>query len=355
MKTILLTNGRIWDGTQFLEGDIYVKDGIISKIGPRIGCSADFVFDARDKIVSTGLVDAHAHFRGISPNQYGSPAEAVCFPFGVTAAADASAEQGNQAVIHASMVKTVVFVCPVIRNNQTDFSDAETLLARYGDHAVGIKLFFDTSASEVTDITVLKEVCEFAHKRNIRVLVHTTRSPVPMADITGLLCEGDILTHAFHGGVNNALEDHFQSLMHAQKRGVIIDAGLAGTSHVDFSIFREAINRGLLPNVIGTDITKLTAFIRGGRFGMTMCMNIAAALGMEETDILRAVTSGPAKALGKENKWGRLKEGDCADIAVLQKTNEAMELTDKAGYHLHSDKGYRCLLTIADGEVVYRH
>lgn len=334
---------------------MFVQNGVISKIGPNIGCSADFVFDARDKIVSAGLVDAHAHLRGISPNQYGSPAEAICFPFGVTAVADASTEQGNQAVLKSFMVKTVVFICPEIRNNHADFSRTKVLLAQYGYHAVGVKLFFDTSASEVTDTTVLKEVCDFAHEQNLRVLVHTTRSPVPMADIADMLREGDILTHAFHGGEKNALEDDFQSLIRAQKRGVIIDAGLAGTSHVDFAIFREAIKRGFLPDVIGTDITKLTAFIRGGRFGMTMCMNIAAALGMEEADILRAVTSAPAKALGKEKEWGWLKEGGCADITVLQKTNEPMDLIDKAGVHLHSDKGYRCLLTIADGEVVYRH
>ena len=87
---------------------------------------------------------------------------------------------------------------------------------------------------------------------------------------------------------------------------------------------------------------------------MTMCMNIAKTLDMREEDIFRAVTSNPAKALGKENEWGHLKVGRCADIAVFDYTNESFDLTDKAGNHISNIKGYRCVLTVADGQVVYR-
>ena len=38
---------------------------------------------------------------------------------------------------------------------------------------------------------------------------------------------------------------------------------------------------------------------------------------MCEEDILRAVTSAPAKALGKEDEWGYLEVGRTADIACL--------------------------------------
>ena len=88
---------------------------------------------------------------------------------------------------------------------------------------------------------------------------------------------------------------------------------------------------------------------------MTMCMNIAKALGMRDEDIFRAVTSNPAKALGKSDEWGYLQVGRCADIAVFDDTNEGFDLTDKAGNHIERDKGYRCVLTLADGQVVYRN
>jgi imidazolonepropionase-like amidohydrolase len=84
-------------------------------------------------------------------------------------------------------------------------------------------------------------------------------------------------------------------------------------------------------------------------------MSLAKTLGMREEDIFRAVTSAPAKALGKEREWGYLKVGGIADIAVLDYCDEGFALTDKAGNHVESPMGYRCVLTVADGLVVYRH
>ena len=52
--------------------------------------------------------------------------------------------------------------------------------------------------------------------------------------------------------------------------------------------------------------------------------------------------------------WGYLKEGGCADIAVFDYTDEAFSFKDKAGNVLQSETGYRCKLTISDGEVVHR-
>ena len=87
---------------------------------------------------------------------------------------------------------------------------------------------------------------------------------------------------------------------------------------------------------------------------MTMCMSLAKHLGMSEEDIFRAVTSAPAKALGKHNEWGYLGVGRCADIAVFDYTDEGFDLTDKGGNRVASKKGYRCVLTLSDGEVVYK-
>ena len=186
-------------------------------------------------------------------------------------------------------------------------------------------------------------------------MVHCANSPTKMADILQTLGTGDILTHAFHGGAQNAAEDGFESMRAAQARGVIVDVGFAGHVHTDFAILQHALQSGIVPDLISTDITCFSAYKRGGRYGMTMCMNIARTLGMQEEDIFRAVTSNPAKALGKESEWGYLRVGHIADIAVLDYTDEGFDLTDKAGNHIGSQKGYRCVLTVSDGQVVYRN
>lgn len=87
---------------------------------------------------------------------------------------------------------------------------------------------------------------------------------------------------------------------------------------------------------------------------MTLCMSMARAAGMTEEQLFKAVTSIPAKVLGKEGEWGCIKEGGCADITVLEYTDEPFDLTDSAGNRFCNLSGYRCVFTVADGQIVYR-
>lgn len=354
MKKILIHGGRIWDGEKFFYADILTKDEKIVKISDKIYEDADIIFNAEGKTVSAGLVDAHMHMRGISSNQWGAPVDISCFPFGVTAACDAAGFNGDSMLLNSFMVKNTVFVCPQFNENGTDFNNTELMLKKYGNKAIGIKVFFDTSHPNIRDINPLKDVLAFARSNNLIVMVHSSNSPVKMADILSVLDKGDILTHAFHGGKNNASLDELESMKEAKQKGVVIDAGLAGCVHTDFSIFKSAIGCGVVPDIISTDITRWSAYTRGGRYGMTMCMSIAKTLGMCDKDIFRAVTSNPAKALGKDAEWGYLKVGRCADIAVLDYTNEVFNLTDNAGNNIHNSKGYRCILTLSNGQIVYK-
>ena len=354
MAKILIKNGRVWDGEGFAYSDVLTERNIVAKIEQNISEKADFVYDASGKTVSAGLVDAHVHMRGISSEEFGIQAEMSCFPFGVTAAADAGGGWGDKALLDSFMLKNAVLVGVGFQNNHADFEKAEEMLTRYGAKAVGFKVYFDTSISQVSDITPLREVCEFARGKGLLVMVHCSHSPVNMAEILNVLDAGDILTHAFHGGKHNAAEDGFESMKKAQQRGVVIDAGFAGHIHTDFDVLNKAIGCGVIPDTISSDITRYSAYVRGGRYGMTMCMNIAGTVGMPEEAIFRAITSNPAKVLRMEHEWGYLKVGRKADIAVFEYTDEAFDLTDKAGNRICNREGYRCVLTVSDGQVVYR-
>ena len=355
MSRILIKNGKVWDGERFYFADVLTDDAKVAEIAENIDVTAEFIFDARNKIVSAGFVDAHVHMRGISSTDFGIQAEISCMPFGVTAAVDASGVYGDKALFDTFMLKNLVFVCAEFKDNKAYFENAEKMLDKYGEKTVGIKVYFDTNISEVKDIKPLCEVVEFAERNNLVVMVHSSNSPVPMPELLSALRKGDILTHAYHGGKNNVSEDNFECIKQAKKRGVVIDVGLAGHVHTDFKIFKDAINFGAIPDTISTDITKMSAYKRGGRYGMTMCMSIAKALGMKEEDIFRAITSTPAKAFCKEKEWGYLRVGGCADIAVLEYTDERFDLTDKEGNRVASENGYRCILTVADGQVVYKY
>ncbi len=354
MRSVLIKNGTIWDGTQFSNGDVLVEEGIVSKIGTGLDCPKAFVFDAAGMTVLPGLVDCHVHFRGPEPDLYGINAEMSCLPFGVTAAADAGGAHADLHLVSNYGVKNVTFVSVPIKDDKPVFSFTEKRMALYGDNVIGVKVYFDTCKPDVRSSRPLAEICEYAHARNLKVMVHCSDSPAAMAEYLPLLAPGDILTHAFHGTPHNAGEDDFTALKKAQARGVVIDTGCAGHIHTGLEVFKKAISKGILPDTISTDITRASAYHRGGRYGLTMCMSMARSAGMQEADIFRAVTSTAAKVLGKEGQWGVLKEGHCADIAVLEYTTEGFALTDRFGGSLKSDYGYRCKLTLAGGVIVWR-
>ena len=164
MAKILIKNGRVWDGEKFFFSDVLTEHSIISKIEPNVRETADFVFDAKGKIVSSGLVDLHVHIRGISSEKFGIQAEMSCFPFGVTAAADAGGGRGSKELLDSLMLKNVVFVSVGIKNNTPDFERAECWLERYGDRAIGLKVYFDTEIEDVHDISPLQKISSPSRK-----------------------------------------------------------------------------------------------------------------------------------------------------------------------------------------------
>lgn len=350
----LIKNGRIFDGEKFFEADILTQDGVILKIAPGIEETVSYTFDAQGLLVAPGLIDSHVHMRGPEKDRYGIQPELSNIPFGVTAVADAGGAHANGELVSNYLLKNVTFIRASIRQNKADFTVTERKLALYGDQAIGLKVYFDDENPEILDISPLETICAYARERGMKVMVHCADSPTPMAQILETLAPGDILTHAFHGGRSTAAEDDFASMAAAQKRGIIIDTGFAGNVHTDFGIFRAAIAKGILPDSISTDITRASAYKRGGRYGMTMAMSMARTAGMTEEQVLRAVTVNPARALGKEGQWGVLKEGGCADLCVLEYADHGYSLTDRAGNTLEDTKGYRCKLTMADGVIVWR-
>ena len=349
---IVIKNGRIWNGTRFFPGSVRIENGIITGLGD-MPDDDEYVYDAQGGIISPGLVDIHTHLLGISPDCFGMQAELACAPFGVTAAADCCAEQGGAEALKQIRIRTAAFVPAVIRANGLIRSETEARLALFGSCAVGIKVYFDTEMSDLTDERPLRECCAFARDKNLMVCVHTTRSPAPMEEIAETLSAGDIMTHCYHGGRHSAAEGKFQALELARKKGIIIDSGHAGHVHTDFALLRHAIEAGFGPDTISTDLTRSSAYRRGGIYGMTLCMSYYRALGWPETEIFRSVTQRAALALDRP-EWGILNVGRAADVAVFDRRGEAFAAADDAGHTLRDDSSYRCRLTVLGGQIVYR-
>lgn len=353
MGTILIKNSRIFDGEKFLTGDVFIRDGIIETLGGVSEETAGFTYDAAGATVLPGLVDVHMHIKGLSPDRWAAPADSSCLPFGVTAAADASSVFGNRETFAAYGIQARAFVLTGTRKSAERLAQVERDLQKYGDYAAGIKLCYDGNDDpNIRDAEALAEISLFAKERGLRLTVHTSNCPIPMAEVLSAMNPGDIATHIYHGGGHTVAEDDFACLREAKRRGVLLDAGLAGSGHVDFTIMKNAIAAGLTPDLISTDLVKQNAFRSGGRYGLPMCMSIARDLGMAEEKIFRSVTSVAGKALGTD--WGRLQVGGRADLCVLEYGDAPYRLTDRGGCCVTNSTGYKCNLTVLNGEIAYR-
>lgn len=347
---LLIKNGTVWTKNGYEKKDVLFEGEQISKIEDNIEADTLRVFNAEGMVVLAGLIDTHMHMKNVTIDLFGVDASAVCFPNGVTCACEASACYGDEAFLDTFSVKNVVFAGGQYENNR--FNHKKYDYEKYGKYAIGIKVFYDTEANYVSNLAPLKDTCAFAKDRGLRVMVHSANSPVSMMEIVETLNKGDILTHAFHGGKNNSSEDNFECLKYAKEKGVIVDVGFAGYTHADFFILKKAIDMGVYPDTIGTDVTRSSAFIRSGRYGMNYCMSILRTLGMPEEEIFKAATVNSAKALGREDVWGELKVGS-RDLCALSYVDKPFEITDKFSNTVKDTKSYRCNLTVVNGDAVY--
>lgn len=356
-RKTLIKNGKIFDGKKFIEADLLLEGGLVSGMGKYSDSDAfdcDYVFDAEGRIVTAGLVDIHTHMWGVSPDVFGTPAEGAFFSNGVTACVDGGAERGSDEYLSGMIINSAVFVSTTVKDNKVYFDKAEELLSKYKEKALGLKLYFDTTSPNIKDITPLLEVCAYAREKGLKVMVHCNHSPVPMVDIVRALSAGDILTHIYHGGVNTCEDDDYAAFRLAKEKGVILDVGMAGHVHTDFELLKKAVLRGMYPDTISTDITNLSAFMRGGNYGLCLCMSILRNAGVPECDILRMVGENAARAVGKEHEWGTLRIGGRADVAVLEYAEAPYAFAQNENNRTCGTHSYRCVFALCGGHAVYR-
>lgn len=354
MAKILLKNGKIFDGERFFFGSVLAEDEKILAIGEVAEAEGALEIDVKGGIIAPGLVDVHTHLSEMSGAPFGFPALLATVPFGVTAAVDASANLPPEA--SASLpIETAALVSLHMKDGKPDFAAMEKKLRAFGDRALGVKIYFDQGQPYVPTLSEIREVSAFTKALGLLTMVHCTDSPDAMGDLVVALSERDILTHAYHGAPQSIEEEGYAAYRLAKERCIVIDAGMAGGVHTDFEVLRRALERDCLPDVISTDITQYSAYMRGGIYGLTMCMSIYRALGMPEEKILRAVTSKAARAVKREGQWGSLSVGGAADLAVLSYGDAAIDISDRAKNRLQISEGYACRLTVKNGQILYRN
>ena len=148
------------------------------------------------------------------------------------------------------------------------------------------------------------------------------------------LRSGDIYTHCFHGWRSTILDNQSGKLtLHpdvvaAQERGVYFDIG-HGRGSFHWGVAEQSARLGFFPDIISTDIH--IDNIDGPVYDLASVMSKLKHVGMSLTQVIKAVTQTPAKAIHKDHLIGSLMVGREADMTLFRLEDCDVELPDSSG------------------------
>ena len=374
MYDLLLKGGTVVDAASGLDGvlDVAIENGKIARIAAGIAAGeASRVVQVGGKLVTPGLIDCHAHvFEGVS--RTGVNPDLAGVYAGVTTIVDAGSagaatfEAFPRHIIPNCHTEIVPFlhICQtglatnpdIIAESSVDLDDTVRVATQYKDLIRGIKARMVSPALEIMGMEMPKVAKRAAREAGIKLMVHigdTTKryDPKVIHPLLSMLEPGDILTHYFTpnpGGVLDANGKLVPEVREAADRGVWFDTA-HGRMNFSFDVGRRVIDQGILPHCISTDLTV------PGRLqtvhSMTEIMTRFLGLGFTLAQVVAMSTTNPAKAIGVEQRLGRLEVGRQADVSVLELRQGDWMVYDILGSGLHVERAFLPHLTVKRGAV----
>lgn len=379
MYQVLIKNGEVMDPANNFRGvsDIAIDDGKISAVREDISGDALNLIDASNCVVTPGLIDHHAHLYPLA--KIGIPAEALCFACGVTTVVDAGSTGCENFGDYVSFierckisVKAYLNVCSTgldslpakmedVDPSHYDEERIRKVFEEHGKFLLGLKL--RTSKEIVRDLNYepLKQTVKLADKLGLSVMIHCTNPPGEMSELLEYLRPGDVMTHMYMNKGSTILDEtgHVsKAALDARNSGVIFEAADA-RAHFSFEVSEPAINEGFYPDIIATDLTRLSMHLRPTAFNMVNQLAKYNALGIPEAKIFAACTINPAKHMKISHMAGSLTQGYPADVAIFRREEHTAifgdrPFTDNTARFHEGRIVYRPVMTIKNGEIVFR-
>jgi len=369
---VLIKNGTLIDPSTGLnqKGQIGIKGNRIAFINKGDeNVTGARIIDARNKIVTPGLIDMHVHiFPGVS--HYGIDPDPYCLHKGVTMAVDAGSAGAwtfpglRRYIISKSSTQLMAFlnisssgmVAPEVGELEdiryANVQKAIEVCQENRDIIIGIKVRLSKSYAANNVIESLKRAMEAADALGLPVMVHPGNTLTSLDDILSIMRQGDILTHCYHGHPEGILDEKGnvkKSVLKAIERGVLLDVG-HGQGSFTFEVGAKAIAQGVLPYFISSDIHYYNT--EGPVYDLATTISKFLYLGIPLEKALEMCITRPAKFLGKSKEIGLLKVGGKADIAIMELAEGKFELVDCNGIKKVSDL---CLIpkgVIRDGNII---
>jgi dihydroorotase len=347
---LVIKGGEIIDPSRGMHAraDVGLRFGRIAAIEPEIPAAhATRMIDAKGKLVTPGLIDLHAHVYPYG-SAIGLPADELVPQTCVTtfvSAGDAGANNlaafrrdvaGHTrcriyAFIHISRIGLSGFPLPEMVNiDYANVDAAARAMAENRDMVIGVTVRQSRNIVGGNGLEPLKRAIAAAERAQTRgrVMCHIGNVPGQLNELLDLLRPGDILTHAYSGEGNNVVQDGklLSAALAAQKRGVVIDVG-HGAASFDYAVAEPAIEQGLVPDVISSDIAAGDGNARRTPY-LPRVMSMFLNLGFSLEQVIAMTTIVPARVINREPKLGTLDLGAPADVSILELVEEPIKFID---------------------------
>lgn len=346
-QAILIKGGTLYspESGEYKQGDLLIENGMIKRAEEEILAeSGTRVIEATGLIVSPGWMDAHTHVYS-EEDTIGISADSMA-KSGVTFTADAGTagpynfEDMRMRVMRSSCIQVKAYLHIAkwgISQSHGELQDLDNIdvnacqemCRRYPEDILGFKARIDprVCADGEQALKVLRGLGDTCGKP---VVVHASRSPLPLGRILAYLNKGDIFAHSYAGMLPGLLEPDGTLKDEAKKaraRGVIFDLS-HGSGNFSFDVARRAMEQGFDVDMISTDLHRKSC---GRVVDLASTMTKLLHLGMPLSDVINKVTLAPAALLPVEGRPSRLTAGNKADLTLFRLEQGKFELTDSEG------------------------
>ena len=322
--------------------DVGISNGRIAALGK--GLRGVATVDCAGKIVTPGLIDSHAH---IYTSAHGAiETDQAGVYSGVTTVVDGGSagymtwDDFRRQDIVGKVTDAYAYInhhpvgqaiMPEVWAKNRFRMRRERLVETIGenrDRVIGVKDRAVGSFIRGAGIRGVEEAREICAECGIPYVVHIgidNSDDMPdreldafTRDLLGLLAPGDIISHICtgkRGGVVRPDGAFDKELLKARERGVLFDC-CCGMTNFSARVFRMGQERGLLPDVVTTDLT--TGALNGPARNLGVILSKFLALGADLRQVIGWVTDRAASSIGMADSKGSLAVGRQADITVSE-------------------------------------
>jgi dihydroorotase len=368
---LVIRGGEVVDPSQGLRGlrDVAIHNGRIAAVEASIPAErAKQSLSATGRLVLPGLVDMHSHVFPLASG-IGLPADELAPATGTTTQVSAGDAGHNNFggfdhwVIGQTRTRIFAFVhiavmglagYPVGEMLNIEYADvdlAAKTVAENSDVVLGLKVRESLNVVGENGLEPLRRAIAAAELAGTgaRVMCHIGGAPGDLSDLLDLLRPGDILTHSYSGSGNNTVRDGqvLPAALEAKARGVVIDVGHGGGSF-DYTVAEPAIDQGLLPDTIGSDVHAVSINTPGMPL-LPWVMSKFLNLGFSLEQVVAMATINPARVIDRVDGLGTLRVGAPGDVSIMELVEGPVEFVDTRNNARTGDRFLRPVETVRAG------